>query len=383
MTGAPIDSFREIASTLTPTSVSQYLASNDWTMQSRTDDRELWLLPGEAGPHGRVMLPRATDYADFAERFRDTLHSLGVIYGWDASELAERIVAARADMLFVRLDQEMVDGTIPLRQGELTLEALFKLMKAAATTAEDPLHSHRGRRSSTITRFLEGEMRLGQTRRGSFVFTVVTRLGDEIPNHDALIEPPINFPRQVMTTLARGLQSTQRLASSWDEQVLANPGEVGLSANLVESIIEMTEPEQLRALDLSFEWAAAMPQTADLPARIRMDRNMTVGLPRLRERLVRREQPPRNVTLSGTVRSLERDEDGDEESNTIVLTTLVDDQRRRVHIPLASDDYNTAVAAHRDKKPIIVTGQLVFERQAWRLTGDVTLSQVSTLDPNP
>ncbi|WP_280263075.1 hypothetical protein [Nocardia abscessus] len=53
----------------------------------------------------------------------DSLQALATIYDWDAALLVERIAAARADLFFVRLDQEMNDGTIPFRQAETTLEA--------------------------------------------------------------------------------------------------------------------------------------------------------------------------------------------------------------------------------------------------------------------
>ncbi|MEV2219411.1 hypothetical protein AB0E01_05980 [Nocardia vinacea] len=375
MKKAPLDTLREIASTLSPPAVSQYLATHDWQLETRDQDvKEIWRLPGEDGLLGRVMLPLATDYVDFPGRFRDTLQALATIYDWDLVQLAEQIAAARADLFFVRLDQEMTDGTIPFRQAETTLEALFAMMKAAATTADDPTHSHRGRRSATVTDFLEDDIRLGHTKRGSFVFTVVTRLGDVPPSHeDGTVAVP--FPRKVMTTLATGLQSTRQLALNWDESALDRAGQLGLSARLVESVLELTEPEALRALDLSFDWAAAEPPPEVDISRIVVDRNAMAGLPRVRERLVRREEPPRHVTLLGTVRTLNRDDLGDEdqEATSIVLSTHVDGRPRKVHVPLVGDDYEWAIRAHQSKQPIVVSGDLIFERGAWRLTGTISV----------
>jgi len=39
------------------------------------------------------MLPLATDFVDFPQRFLDALHALGQIYHWDPAQLAERITA--------------------------------------------------------------------------------------------------------------------------------------------------------------------------------------------------------------------------------------------------------------------------------------------------
>ncbi|MFC6090715.1 hypothetical protein [Saccharothrix lopnurensis] len=374
MNGTSTDSYRDLASTLSPPAVQQYLAANEWELEtSQPDVKEIWRLPGERGPRGRILLPLATDYVDFDRRFHDTLHALATIYDWDLGELAEHITSTRADLFYVRLDQEMLDGTIPFRQAEHTLEALFRMLKAAATTADDPTHSHRGRRSSTVTDFLEDDVRLGHTKRGSFVFTVVTRLGDPVPKHgdDTPVSP---FPRRVMETLATGLNTSRDLALSGDASVIDEASQHGLSANLVESLLELTQVETLRELDLSFDWAAAEPPPRVPTSRIVVDRQAMAGLPRVRERLVRRESPPRMETLVGRVRSLTREEQGvDQEEATIVLAAEVDGRVRKVHIPLPEEDYTWAIFAHTNKLPLIVTGSLVFERGAWRLSDPITV----------
>jgi hypothetical protein len=366
-----LDDYRELAGTLNPLAVQQYLAANDWQLETQVADvRQIWRLNDEA----RVMLPLATDFVDFTQRFRDTLRALAAVYDWDPARLAERITSTRADLFFVRFDQVMVDGTLPFRQAEKALDGLFKTMKAAATTADDPAHSHRGRRSSTVTDFLDEDIRLGHTKRGSFVFTVVTRLGDPLPDHDdGTSATP--FPRRVMETLATGLHAANDLALHWDALAVERAAERGLSANLVESLQELTEPESLRELDLSFDWAAGAPLPNVPSSRIVVGRDAMAGLSRVRERLVRREEPPHVETVVGQVRSLTREEPGgdDQEETTIVLSTEVRGRPRKIHVLLSGEDYDWAIFAHRNRLPFTVTGNLAFERGAWRLTGPVTV----------
>jgi hypothetical protein len=368
-----LDDYRELAQSLAPDAVQQYLAAaSEWELETREPDvREIWRLAGDTA---RIMLPLDTDYVDFPARFRETLRALATVHSWDPEELIERITATRADLLFVRFDQEMLDGTIPFRQAELALDGLFQMMKAAATTAFDPTHSHRGRRADVVNNFLDDDVRLGHTKRGSFIFTVVTRLGERLPaQQDGTAA--VAFPRQVTRTLARGLGAAHDLAERWDERALDNPAQLGLSASLVESLVELTQTDTLRALDLSFAWASTEPAPVDALSRIVMDRDVMAGLPRVRERLTRREEPPRTVTLVGTVRSLSRDDSADEEPDaaSIVLATEVNGRTRKVHVPLSGEDYDLAIQAHRNRRPFIVTGDLVFQGRAWRLTGDVTI----------
>lgn len=230
-------SFREVADLLTPTAVSQYLAAQHWELESRRDRvREIWVLTDESGrSQGRIMLPFSTKYEDFTQRFYDALLAIGKINSWDATQLQEQIIAARADLLFLRLDQEMTDGTIPLIQAGSSLAAIEKMLKSAATTAADPQYSHRGRRPSSVTEFIDQDVRLGHTKRGSFVFTVVSRFGNHASmpsdSHDRNSdEKP--FSRQVMETLAIGLETTHDLCQGRRLNALDSPTDWGLSAGL-------------------------------------------------------------------------------------------------------------------------------------------------------
>ena len=70
---APDTDYRDLAGSLRPVAVSQYLAATgDWTLETRQEGvREIWQLsalprssdPSVAGmhPRGRIMLPLATD----------------------------------------------------------------------------------------------------------------------------------------------------------------------------------------------------------------------------------------------------------------------------------------------------------------------------------
>ncbi|MFD6995116.1 hypothetical protein ACFWA5_02285 [Streptomyces mirabilis] len=376
MSRSTLDSYRDIASALTPLAVSQFLASHDWELEHQQPEvRQVWRYGlGHLSTAPRIMIPLATDFADFMPRFVDALESLGHIHDWDANQLLERVIATRADLFFVRLDQGMIDGTIPFQQAEKTLQAIYKMMKAAATSTADPHHSHKGRRPAAVGEFLDEDVRLGHTKRGSFVFTVVTRLGD--PGPQATEGPErssIVFPRRVMETLARGLETTKRLTQSWDQEALDFPSGVGLSAGLVESLEDMSQPEHLRSLDLSFQWAAAEPKPDVGLATIVLDRDVIDELPRVRERLVRREEPVRRETLVGLVKSLTRNDatPSDDESAIIAVAAEVRGKTLRVQVPLTGENHGWAIMAYRRQLPFTVTGDLSYERRAWRLTGNI------------
>ncbi|MGW3030198.1 hypothetical protein ACWDCB_03085 [Streptomyces sp. NPDC001178] len=376
MSASKLDSYRSVASTVTPAAVRRYLAAHSWQLEaSRPDVKEIWQLSDDSGQlAGRIMLPLATNFTDFAQRFNDAIFSLGQIYDWSADQLLERIMATRADLFFVRLDQEMTDGTIPFRQAETTLEALLKMLKAAATSAADPNHPHLGRRPAQVNDFLEDDVRLGHTKRGSFIFTIVARLGDEMVINEEPTSPVTPFSRRVMSTLAGGLEETRKVTASPELIAPYEPQAAGMSASLVESLEDMTQAEGLRKLDLSFDWAniGAPPSAGREP--IVLDRTQMEKLPAVRERLVRREEPPRRETLVGSVRSLSREETADDDDvASVVIAAEVHGRVRNVHMELSAEDHDWAILAYRNKIPITVSGDLAYERRAWRFVGQAEL----------
>lgn len=368
-----------MAAVLTPTDVSQFLrTSSQWELEQKVDHvQEIWVRPPSGDvPRARIMLPLATDYADFEQRFADALRAIGLINHWDADEVQRHIISTNSDLLLVHLNQVRGEDAIPLRQAEATVDAISEMVKAAAITAATPNRSQRGGRlPNLVTAFLDDDVRLGHTKRGSFVFTVITRLDQSAENAQdrSKADSMSAFPRVVMETLARGLETARDLAQDTDSVSIDDAAQSGLSAGLVESLEDLANQEDLRSLELSFEWATTRPRPTVGAEPIRLERSEVHQLASVRERLLRQEEPPRRETIFGTVKELAREE-GTRESDdvgSVVIYADVADRRRNVHVTLSGEDHERAIEAYQRRLPLIVTGDLVFERQAWRLIGDI------------
>jgi hypothetical protein len=278
----------------------------------------------------------------------------------------------------VQLNQKHPDETIPPRQAEATIDAIYEMLKAAAVTAAAPNRTQRGGRlPGTVSTFLEESVRLGHTKRGSFIFTVVSRLDSSAPasgTTSAAIPSAVSLsPRKVMETLARGLQTTRDLAQGQAEDALEEPGNWGLSAGLLESLEDIAEPDGLQSLRLFFEWSAAEPRPDVGTEPIVLEHSQVGELARVRERLLQQEEPPHRESLFGKVISLAREDDGgdDDETGSVVLAADIHGRKRNVHLTVNGSDHDRAIEAYQYKLPLIVSGDLVFERRAWRLIGDL------------
>lgn len=384
------DAVVEYGEVLTDSNVAQFLATNNWIRQvDRTFD-QVWVHRESTG--GRltsVLLPRDASFDDYSKRLTEALRDIARVYDWRLSQLAEQVAAIHADLFFVRVDQHSQDGTIPLRQASSLLENIDHMIRASAITAYNPHSSGRGRVPDVVNDFLNDDVRMGHTKKGSFIITVAARLeslsatrpGEETdqPPSEHSDESAPSFTRQVMTTLARSLEVTRRYAARGDDFVDFDAAvDQGLRLPFVRALQDICDAEGLRSLDLTFEWAAVEPKRAPVPDRIVLDRTVIDVLPEVEKRLVRTVVPER-ITLVGPVTELKRSEaEGslpDDELGEIVVRADVNGRLSRITIPLAGQDYDWAIRAHRERLPFTVSGELSKRGNSWRLNEPIDVDR--------
>jgi hypothetical protein len=388
-TPPPAASYRDIAGSLQPAAVSRYLAATgDWVLEARQDGvREVWALPAQSASsargqasRARIMLPLDREFVDFGQHFEDALGALATVNEWSSLQLEREILGIHADRLLVKLDQAHIGDSIPLKQAETTIDAIYKMLRAAALITATPNQTFKGGRlPAPVTSFLEDDVRLGHTQRGSFIFTVVARLDppDSPGNTPQADRSARQFSRKVMENLALGIATTRDLARGQGPAALSDPAQWGLSAGLVESLEDITAAEGLHAVDLSFEWAAAEAPPEVGNDTVRLDHEILGQMARIREQLLRAEESVRRETLIGPVVSLSREDEGpfDDEAASVIISAEVNGRRRNVHAILTGRRHELAIQAYQLKVPIVVTGDLIFVRRAWRLEGNVEVDE--------
>ncbi|WP_181025607.1 hypothetical protein [Rathayibacter rathayi] len=364
--------------------IAQFLATKRWTIQSDLNYAQVWSEPGQAGAAiARILLRRDTSLDDYGIRLEQAITRISESYGWNLTELVQQISAVRADLFFVRVDQSMRDGTIPLRQATALLDSIDDMIRSAAITANNPHSTGRGRVPAVVNDFLNDDVRMGHTKHGSFIITVAARLdeaattrgGEDMP---ALDEPQVpSFTRQVMTTLARTLEVTKLVAEKADRAPSFEAAvDAGMRLPMVKALQEMGSGEGLRSLDMSFEWAPAEALREPVVSKIEMTREVIELLPEIQRRLSHREVP-QNVTLTGPVVELKRGDDPslEEGSGDVVVRADVEGVWRRVSVSLAGADYDVAIVAHRQTLPFTVSGVLEKVGRSWKLVDQVVVDR--------
>lgn len=367
----------EYGDVLTDANLAQFLAIQEWSLRlDRTFD-QIW-LPNEVSEGiPPILLPRDRRLADYSRRLGEAVHSIASVFGWRISDLAEQVATIHADLFFVRVDQHSSDGTIPFSQATSLLENIEQLIRSSALTAWNPASAGRGRVPNAVKDFLSDDVRMGHTKKGSFIITVAARLDTEMPTavRDETSTPAPadvvpSFTRRVMTQLARGVDATQKFARRDNDFVDFDEAlGLGMRLPLVQALHDMGDDEGVRSIDLSFEWAATEPQRETVPERIVLERKTIEELPSVERRLSRRFEPEQ-VTLVGPVTELKRgDATSTEEQSEgeVVVRADVNGRLGRITVPLAGENYDWAIRAHAQRLPFTVSGELMRKGNSWRL----------------
>jgi hypothetical protein len=375
------NAFREYSDVLTDANVAQFLATKRWSIQRDRDFDQIWVSSSSSLKSSSVLqLPRDSGLMDYSRRMVEVLETLCEAYGWTPSEVANQVALARADLFFVRVDQHMSDGTIPLRQASTLLDSIDQMIRSSAISAYSPTSSGRGRMPGAVNDFLTDDVRMGHTKKGSFIITVAARLDDlDLAN---LQDPPPDakpsFTRQVMTNLNRSLIATKKQVQGSDasKPTLSEAVDGGLKLPVIQALENMSDAEGLRNLDMSFEWAASEHVDSGVQDRVLLSKSELSALPGIRERMTKRWEPQLE-TVVGPVVELRRSEtpSQDKEDLEIVMRADVDGRLVKVAVPLSGTDYDWAIRAHRAKLPFTVTGVLGKKGNSWRLTDSIEVDR--------
>jgi hypothetical protein len=209
---------------------------------------------------------------------------------------------------------------------------------------------------------------MGQTRRGSYIIPVISRLpvlkpddeSDRLLFEDMTYQP---FARRAMLKLANGLVALRDLThgtASPTNNHIYEAVAVGVSSELCEAVADTLETESIADLDIAFSWAERLP-VSTAPESVKLNHEAAPMVRRVGD-VLKGEPVTGRQTLIGYVKRLDRGED--EEMGRITLRILDNDKVRNVTMDLNDDDYHIAGQANTDRWMVAATG--ILHRESGR-----------------
>jgi hypothetical protein len=356
--------------------VQLYLASQGWKRDDASSTAKGNVYRYPAIEDAEALLPARRGLADYAERMGDVVQMLAAVEQRSAWQVMADLSAPPADVL--RLQVTAADttlGALPLAEGIRLIQGGRELLSAAACSAHQPQAYYPRLGYKEALDFLE-TCQLGQTERGSFIATIMAPIPPQIDRQTEMFsgdetqfaietEP---FPRKATLRLMLALDHIRESIHKGSYESILSGVERGVSANLCEAIASMKPGGDQANLQIRMSWSR---NRSRVPASI----SPTVSFSQTAFSIVQeagrklREAPSvKRTRIEGFVITLKAEASLlDNFEGVVTLRTTVGGAPGRVQVVLSHEDYVRACDAHRDAKPVAITGLLQREAKLYRL----------------
>jgi len=349
---------------ISPAAISAYARAEGWMWQEAYGAQsDIYAAPGKP----ELVIPRTKDIGDYASVVAQLLKIYARQANRDELTLYRDLTGAENDVIRVRALGAEADGSISIDAGVELVSRSRDMLLAAACSVTAPRPDYRAGANKEAAEYMR-RVRLGQTERGSFVVTLYAPTPPQLLNTQASLLPAPDEPyerlvtQQLMTALRASKTMVEAANFTGSNDLLKRFVPQGVSANLCEAVAGLID--QSGELDISLTWALTRP-TAQPRGRVTFSKSEATVLREV-ARLNRETEPMLDQVIIGYVHKLRRAPD--EESGAVTLSAYVDNYMRSIFTQLDPENYDLAVKAHGERKPIIAKGTLVRIGQRWSLS---------------
>ena len=248
--------------TLMPADVTEWLRMHGWKQTASLGEvAQRWQYQATG-----VLVPMFTRAPDFALRWSEMLDRLANSFKTDPAGVLLAVAKAGSDIAEFRASGQ-IDDSMPLGDASTLIDSVRRSIQATANSALQP-RSYYGHSLPEAARDHANRVRMGQTRHGSYVIPVISRLpilqpedaDDAVLFTDVAYQP---FARSAMLKLSDGLSALRDLTHGATapraSQIIEAVG-AGVSSELCEAIANTLEAESIYSLNVSITWASGSPR---------------------------------------------------------------------------------------------------------------------------
>lgn len=344
------------AQAIVPDDVTEWLKGLGWTRAGSLGDIAQSWRRGER----QVLIPTLTSSPDFSLRWSEMLASLARALGTDPEGVLLAVAKAGSDIAEFRASGQ-IDDTLPLGDASTLIESVRRAIQASANSALQP-RSYFGHSVPDAARLHASGVRMAQTRHGSYIIPVISRLPLLKPDdiEDAVLFEDIEyqpFARRAMLRLAEGLSALRDLTHGATVPAASSITEavgVGVSSELCEAVANTLDTSSIADLQVAFAWADRLP-ARQAPTNVTLAGEASGAIRHVGE-VLKGSPVVGRQTIIGYVKRLDRGEE--DEVGRVTLRALDNDKARNISLELNDTDYHVAGVANTDRRIVSATGVL-------------------------
>ncbi len=382
---------RDTLAGLRPLDVTAYLRANRWSeSQTQGADVKHWVkLDSRDAFH--IEQPLHSDWKDYHLLMRYILDTLAEVEKRSQLSIVQDLTEVSTDVVRLRAEPAGgADGTIALQDSRRLVDCAHRAVLAAACATLEPKRAYHTRKPKQATDYTD-TLRAGQTERGSYIVTVLSRVSPALeppqlalpmvsgPSSSSTRDP---YERAVMLTLATALEKVQAAAldsvASQSMKAFEDAIPFGVSADLCEALALLRDSPVINRLDIRITWAAARPAPRS-NASVATFTPDTFEVLREAGRHLRDRGTIEGFELSGPV-VMQARPDQSQISGDVTIATRIDGKDRKVVVELLHEDWKTAHEAIAKGWILRCEGELYRDEKPARLRNARGVKAIPTED---
>lgn len=312
----------------------------------------------------QVLVPKVQTAPDFVNRVAMLTRELAEVERRSPEAVMDDISRQFLDVADLRVEHpDATSDTIPLEAGYAVFTSAKQLVVAAAG-ATLRRQAHFGRSMPTKARRHTNSVRLGHTKRGSYVVPIISHARipdvptfDDHPHLELAVEEAL-FDRRVMTTMSQALGVLEEMTVRRDRapsrsEIHGAIGD-GVSRELCQAVDQIIGTDTVAELSFDFRWAPAVNGPARAHNHVVFPDEARPLVEAVSKQL-RTARDEHQSVLFGVITDLSSGTD--ELGVRVAIETVVDGRKRKVWFDLGEDDYEVAIRCFK-RQPVVARGTL-------------------------
>lgn len=363
--------------TIQPSDLEAVLRSLGWQPEGGIPNlASQWLKLDDPG-EPNVLVPLNRAMADYRIRLWEALRELERIHGDQGDMIITNLLLPGLDEVTNEKEESTIAGSIPWTVGEKQIVGFREMLTASAKAAEVKERYYGRKRWNIASRFLS-QVRMGQTKIGSYVVTALSPVG-AIPIVDQKGQYDENLGitgRQVIETLAKSLdalkESATEFKSNGNGAVFDEAVQSGVPLDLARAVYKNIGSADTALTSIQWTSRIAAP---NITSKIAFDQTYLAPIASAITRLTDVVES-KHAQITGRVTGLNRDAPGNQ---GMVVLHVLDGPDDVDYVSLVlGEAYEEAIEFHKAGTLVRADGELNREGRNWELTNVTSLELLTS-----
>lgn len=334
--------------------IQKYLQNRNWI--KRTSKRENLTIFYRETPHPmEILLPSDRGFSDYKDLIYSALQKISIAEGRELEQIINDLLLPPADVVRFRVDNKRTEfGLITFSEGFTLLENAKKSLFTTACDLVNPTLYHKRMSYKSAQQFIDSCF-LGQTERGSFVASVVcpfiNETIEEKPAQLSLFNSDqdlvSSFTRRITKRYMKSLSRLKRVIESGDHSALEDVNSEDIvSANFIESIVELGEFGDQEEIEILASWSSVATDVSDVPKSVTFTKDYIPPMESIVSKLKPKDEG-RAGNFVGKISKASADPDPSSRSEGEITFNFIGDEEKAIKakVLLNTEDFSKACEA--------------------------------------